>query len=151
MSPQTASTLRIGQFAVACGVTPRTIRFYEQQGLLSAIPRQTHTMRRYSPDLIARVERIQHLQTLLDWSLEDIRAALVLEDQVATLRTQYYQNPSVIHRQNLLDEAIQLTTNQLTRVYQRMESLQNLQRDLEDKLSRYRALRAESDREDDAR
>lgn len=145
MSPRMESSLRIGQFASACGVTSRTIRFYEERGLLPLTARQARTMRRYSPDLIDRVERIQRLQSLLDWSLEDIRTVLVLEDQVAALRDQYYHSTSVTDRLNLLDEAIALTATQLTRVRQRMDSLQILQRDLEEKLARYRSLRIPSD------
>jgi DNA-binding transcriptional MerR regulator len=101
-------------------------------------------MRRYSPDLIPRVERIQQLQSLLDWSLEDIRAVLALEDQVATLRNRYHHSNSALNRQALLEEATTLTINQLTRVRQRLIGLQNLQQDLEEKLARYQALSTQS-------
>jgi DNA-binding transcriptional MerR regulator len=87
------------------------------------------------------VERIQQLQSLLGWSLEDIRQVLVLEDQVATLRQQYYDAESIHDRQHVLQKAIDLTAEQLTRVKQRMTGLMNLQCDLEGKLVRYQTLR----------
>ncbi len=138
---ESTTRIRIGDFAAACGVTPRTIRFYEERGLLPLQDRKEQVTRSYSAELVNRVERIQQLQSLLGWSLEDIRQVLVLEDQVATLRQQYYDAESIHDRQHVLQKAIDLTAEQLTRVKQRMTGLMNLQCDLEDKLVRYQTLR----------
>ncbi|HBQ96568.1 MAG: hypothetical protein C7B43_19480 [Sulfobacillus benefaciens] len=138
---ESATRIGIGDFAHACGVTPRTIRFYEERGLLPSQDRKERMNRSYSADLVKRVERIQQLQSLLGWSLEDIRQVLVLEDQVATLRQQYYQTDSLQDRYHVLQEAIDLTTEQLQRVNQRMKGLVKLQKDLEDKLAFYQTLR----------
>ncbi len=59
------------------------------------------------------------------------------------LRQQYYQTESFQDRQDVLQEAIDLTTDQLRRVNQRIKGLIQLQRDLEDKLVFYQKLRGD--------
>lgn len=147
MSVHINGPLRIGQFAAACGVSTRTIRFYEERGLLPRAERQDRGMRTYSPELIDRVDRIQQLQSLLDWSLDDIRTVLVMEDRLQALRDQYYRSVSATDRQKLLDEAIALTETQLARVAQRLIGLQSLRRELEDKLHKYRDLDISANKE----
>ncbi len=62
---ESTTRMGIGAFAQACGVTPRTIRFYEERGLLPTQDRKERMSRSYSVDLVNRVERIQQLQSLL--------------------------------------------------------------------------------------
>lgn len=53
-------TLRIGDLAVRCGVSVRSLRYYEQQGLLEA-ERTGGGQRVYPSGAVARVELIQLL------------------------------------------------------------------------------------------
>jgi DNA-binding transcriptional MerR regulator len=50
----------IGELAQRTGVSQRSLRYYEQQGLLSA-DRDVHGYRRYPPDSVRAVARIRAL------------------------------------------------------------------------------------------
>jgi MerR family transcriptional regulator, copper efflux regulator len=50
--------VRIGQLAARTGVAERTIRFYEQAGLLPAPPRTTGGYRSYDDDAITRLRPV---------------------------------------------------------------------------------------------
>lgn len=52
--------MRIGEVAGRAGVSVRSLRYYEQQGLLASV-RTSGGQRRYSEDAVARVELIQRL------------------------------------------------------------------------------------------
>lgn len=52
--------MRIGELAAATGVSVRSLRYYEEQGLLASA-RSASGQRRYTPDAIPRVETIQRM------------------------------------------------------------------------------------------
>ena len=51
--------MRIGEAAAAAGMTTKTLRFYEQQGLLPPAHRCPNGYRDYSPETVARLEFIR--------------------------------------------------------------------------------------------
>ena len=51
-------TVRIGELAEAAGTTTKTLRFYEDQGLLPPAERTAAGYRDYTPDALARVDFI---------------------------------------------------------------------------------------------
>lgn len=48
----------IGEIAKAAGMTPKTLRFYEEQGLLPPAQRGTNGYRQYNDDSVARLDFI---------------------------------------------------------------------------------------------
>lgn len=53
--------MQIGEFAAATGTTPRMLRHYEQQGLLSPATRDTNGYREYEQSQIRRARQINEL------------------------------------------------------------------------------------------
>ncbi len=72
--------MRISEAAERLGVTPRTIKYYEELGLISP-ERSSGKYRDYSGDDLERVERIRNMQGL-GFSLAAIREALKYRRQV---------------------------------------------------------------------
>lgn len=73
---------KIGEVAEALGTTTRTLRFYEEEGLLT--PRRSERgTRLYTPHDRERVRLIQHLARL-DIPLEEIRALVTARPASAT-------------------------------------------------------------------
>lgn len=72
--------LQIGDAASVTNLTPRTLRFYEERGLLPAPERMLGGFRLYSPADIARIERIKQLKELLGFSLSEIGEMLDAEE-----------------------------------------------------------------------
>jgi DNA-binding transcriptional MerR regulator len=71
--------VRIGDFAASCGVNPKTVRFYEQQGLLPAPARTPAGYRDYPPEAVARLGFIRDAQRA-GLTLAEIRGILTLRD-----------------------------------------------------------------------
>lgn len=66
----------IGEVAARTGVTHRTLRFYEEKGLLARPSRMEGGFRRYSEDDVRRVKEIMELKRLLGLRLHTIRQAV---------------------------------------------------------------------------
>src|SRR5688572_25615257 len=72
--------LQIGEAAERTGMTQRTLRYYEEKGLLKPPGRMEGGFRLYSPEDIARLGRIKELKDLLGFSLADIREMVDADD-----------------------------------------------------------------------
>ncbi len=65
--------MRIGEVAALTGTTPRTIRYYEEIGLLSCgMPRQSGQHRAYTEADVERINEIVRLKELLGLSLGQV-------------------------------------------------------------------------------
>ncbi|MFF3316225.1 heavy metal-responsive transcriptional regulator [Streptomyces sp. NPDC003035] len=71
--------MRIGDLATASGLTTKTIRFYEQTGLLPEPPRTASGYRDYSGDAANRLAFIRDAQGA-GLTLAEIRSVLALRD-----------------------------------------------------------------------
>jgi DNA-binding transcriptional MerR regulator len=69
--------MRIGEFAEQAGVTPRTIRYYEDLGLLGPNQREGQGFRYYTEAELGRLKKIEALKQL-GLSLEEIGDVLPL-------------------------------------------------------------------------
>lgn len=73
-------TLSIGQLATEVGCNVRTIRYYEQVGLLPPPLRSCGNQRRYRADDVRRLTVVRHARAL-GFSLEAIRHLLDMADR----------------------------------------------------------------------
>lgn len=71
--------MRIGEVAAATGTTTKTLRFYEQAGLLPAAARTPSGYRRYAPDVVERLHFIRRSQAA-GLTLAQIRTILQIRD-----------------------------------------------------------------------
>jgi DNA-binding transcriptional MerR regulator len=88
------------------GVTTRTLRYWQQIGLVAPSGHLQGGQRLYSPVELERVNRIRELQCLLGLSLAEIRAILDADDVLDRLRSAYRNGARSDHRRKLLEEAI---------------------------------------------
>ncbi|MFI6285836.1 heavy metal-responsive transcriptional regulator [Streptomyces sp. NPDC051018] len=71
--------MRIGDLAASCGLSARTVRFYEQAGLLPAPPRTPGGYRDYPREATARLAFVREAQNA-GLTLAEIRSVLTLRD-----------------------------------------------------------------------
>jgi len=69
----------IGELAAQSGVTAKTIRFWEAEGLLADPARTPSGYRDYDPDALDRLSFIRHAQTA-GLALAEIRQVLAISD-----------------------------------------------------------------------
>ena len=108
----------IGDIARKAGLTPRTIRYYEDIGLLASVRRVEGGRRVYTDDDLRRLKFITRLK-VLGLSLDEMKE---LEDLYLT------------HRSNdqVLPHLMELLDRHLRTIASRIEQLSTLQRDIED-------------------
>ncbi len=117
--------LRIGEVAKLTGLTTRTLRYWEELGLIRPSSYREKGERLYSQTDMARVTRIRDLQELLGFSLAEVRVVLDTEDidVLDRLRSEFRwgeqdpdHRPDSEHRRQLLDEAIEANDKLLVRL-----------------------------------
>jgi MerR family transcriptional regulator, repressor of the yfmOP operon len=131
MSAHTPS-LRIGDVARLVGTTPRTIRYYEEIGLLPQEPaRPSGGHRVYSDAEVERLREVMRLKELLGVTLEELKTLLSAEDARATVRAQLRrEDVAPPRRRELLDEALGHIDLQLELVERRAAELATLKAEL---------------------
>ena len=130
--------LQIGEVAERTGVTQRTLRFYEEKGLLKPPTRMEGGFRLYSEEDVQRVERIKRLQTLLGFTLAEIKEMVEAEEVKLQLRQQYRQDADLADRRAKIEKAIEVTERQVAVIRQKMDALADMLNHLEERLSKYR-------------
>ncbi len=104
--PVADQTLRIGELARLAGTTPRTVRYYEEIGLLAAPDeRDAGAHRTYGPSDLARLQEILRLKRLLGLSLDELREVMAGEDARAARRVAFRTTESQAERERMLAEA----------------------------------------------
>ena len=129
-------TLRIGEAAAQSGVTPRTIRYYEELGLLPRGDRAYGKHRLYTQMDIERLQELTRLRDLLGLSLDELRSMIVAEDARADVRRRFEATESREEQLALLDEALPHLETQLGLVRRRLAQLQELEDELIDRRKR---------------
>ena len=127
--------LRIGELARRAGTTARTIRYYEEFGLLPGAPeRDAGQHRVYTEADVQRVLEVLRLKDLLGLSLDELRGVVEAEDARGALRAEWHEgDPSPERRRQILEEAQGHIAGQLALLRRRREKLDELERELEAK------------------
>jgi DNA-binding transcriptional MerR regulator len=134
MSATAERTLRIGELAELTGTTPRTIRYYEEIGLLGGGADRTQGKHRfYTQTDVDRVREIIRLRDLLGLSLEQLSQLLEAESARAHLRREYHQTEAPDERKRILEQLLQHIGTQLELVRGRVGELNELAEELEAK------------------
>ena len=138
------SSYRIGDVAGRVGVTTRTIRYYEELGLLGTASARTKGAHRlYSEADIARLEELIRLRDLLGLTLEELVALAEAEEARAALRNQWAESATDRERARIVEAAIPLVERQLELVQARQDRLSEFADELSEKLRRLRKRQAE--------
>ena len=146
-----AKRLRIGEVAELTGTTPRTIRYYEEIGLLpAAADRQLGKRRHYDEADVERLREIVRLRDLLGLSLDELRSLVEAEDARAALRKELFATDDVVRQEEILQEALEHIGNQLKLVRTHKRELERLERELTAKQRKVKARLRDLDTEDAA-
>ncbi|MGH9095925.1 MAG: MerR family transcriptional regulator [Acidimicrobiales bacterium] len=152
MSKRTSETepvlWRIGEVAKLTGVTTRTLRYWEELGLLRPSNHSPSGERLYVATDLSRVTRIRKLQDLLGLSLAEIQAVLGTEavdvlDRVHSEIDAVALRPS--RRKELLDEGIVANDQLLARLDETLSRIQAFRDERAAVAIRLRKSRAELD------
>src|SRR5436309_10538339 len=124
----------IEQVASRTGFTKRTLRYYEEVGLLPPTDRTEGNYRRYTESDIQRLERIKELRDLLGFSLTDIREILEAEDERGQIKVAYQHETEAAAKIAQLDRSDELIRSQLHLIEQKLAGLEEMRATLLAKL-----------------
>src|SRR4051812_42887497 len=142
MSATRERTFRIGEVAEQVGVTTRTIRYYEELGLLGGGPeRSKGAHRHYTEADVSRLRELIRLRDLLGLTLEELVALAEAEEARAALRDQWHGDPTDEERIAIVDQASELVQRQLGLVRARQQTLADFAAELEERLESLRSRR----------
>ncbi len=137
-------TLRIGELAKRAGITTRTLRYWEEIGLISPSDHRGSGERVYPAAALERVLHIRELQELVGFTLAEIRAVLETDAIIERLRIAREQGATA-RRRRLLDEAIVATDALVARIDDRIARLAAFRDERAEKGERLRARAVELD------
>jgi MerR family transcriptional regulator, repressor of the yfmOP operon len=134
--------MRIGEVAAAVGTTSRTIRYYEELGLLGGgSERASGKHRTYTEQDVERLRDALRLKDLLGVSLDELRELLEAQDARAALRDEWHHGaPSAARRRAILRESARHIDRQLELVARRRAEIQELESELLARRERVRDL-----------
>jgi DNA-binding transcriptional MerR regulator len=125
---------RIEQVAARTGLTKRTLRYYEEIGLLAPPTRTEGGYRLYSEADVQHLQRIKRLRDLLGFSLAEIREIAQAEEQREQVKAAYAAETDPRTRIAWLERAQELTRQQLALVEEKLAGLQEMQANLTGRL-----------------
>lgn len=136
-------SLSIGEAAEAVGATTRTLRYYDQLGLLSPARPSATSQRRYGPAELARLRQIRELQGLLGLDLDEIGEYLGAYDRLDEIKAEFRAGPPAGRRDEIVAEAIELLGRLRARAVDRADRLDDFITGLDERIARARSLRPE--------
>jgi MerR family transcriptional regulator, repressor of the yfmOP operon len=128
--------IRIGEVAERVGVTPRTIRYYEEIGLLAGGSRVKGAHRLYDDSDVERLAELTRLRDLLNLSLEELKELVEAEEARAVLRQRLKQTNSDEERVEIIETALPYIDRQLDLVRRQKRELEKLESELVEKRKR---------------
>jgi MerR family transcriptional regulator, repressor of the yfmOP operon len=138
-----APSFTIEQVAAQTGLTKRTLRYYEEVGLLPPTGRTEGNYRRYTQDDIQRLVRIKDLRDLLDFSLADIRKILDAEEERQQIKVAYRQETDVAAKIAQLEQVDEIIQRQLELIEQKITGLTHMRSELQTKMEKHKRVRRE--------
>jgi MerR family transcriptional regulator, repressor of the yfmOP operon len=131
-SDENPAALRIGEVARLTGTTPRTIRYYEEIGLLPGGEDRTRGAHRtYTEADVERLQEVLRLKDLLGLSLEELGELMTAEEARAALRSEWRSGvEDPVRQRQILEESLSYIDRQLALVRRRRDEIAKLEDEL---------------------
>ncbi|MEL6299488.1 MAG: MerR family transcriptional regulator [Pseudomonadota bacterium] len=122
--------MTIGDFARMCGVSQRTVHYYERLGLISPATREGTGYRYYDEASVRRLEKIAALK----------RVGLSL-DEIASVIDLYFEDASGIRGKQ---QVLKILKTHLAETEAKLSELRQFRKETADNIARIEALLAEA-------
>jgi MerR family transcriptional regulator, repressor of the yfmOP operon len=126
---------KIDDVARETGLTKRTIRYYEEIGLIQPPDRTDGGTRLYTQEEINKLKRVVIAKDVLGFSLQELQYFISLNESIEQKRNEYRASQD----ENKLQELKELSLNvhkQIELINMKMEKMQIFKKELEDLYTR---------------
>ena len=132
MNTAADESVQIGKLAKRLGITTRTIRYYEEMGLMGKIDRIGKGARTYTPDDILRLKLVLKLKTL-GITLKEMKELSEISDIFDMDEKEIGQSLKNREKYEIITpKLIQILDNHIAKVDEKMANLSSLRKDIVD-------------------
>lgn len=129
---------KIDEVAKECGLTKRTIRYYEEIGVMPSPQRTEGGTRLYSRQDIDYLKKVVRAKEVLGFSLQELHAYVATADVLNEQRSEYRQSTEVRERIDKLERIENTLNDQLQLIEQKLISIHAVQGELQELRERVR-------------
>ncbi|MBY0078340.1 MerR family transcriptional regulator [Priestia aryabhattai] len=124
------SELKIDDVAKQSGLTKRTIRYYEQIGLMPAPPRSEGGFRLYTEEHVEFLKKIKNAKEVMGFSLQELQEFLALSDTLEIQKMDYRQVKGTSQQKEKLEQVLHTVEEQLKLIEQKKKNILKVESDL---------------------
>ncbi|QJD85562.1 MerR family transcriptional regulator [Cohnella herbarum] len=122
---------KIDDVAKECGLTKRTIRYYEEIGVLFPPERSEGGMRLYTRKHIERLNQIVNARDVLGFSLMEILNFVSVREKLGEHRDSYSKSEEAEHKLQQLVEMKEMASQQLAMVDEKLAKMIEFRKEIE--------------------
>lgn len=126
-----AERFKIDDVAKASGLTKRTIRYYEELGLLPAPERTEGGTRLYTQMHIERLKQLVDARDVLGFSLQELVDFVAIREEIIQHRDAYRQAEAAEQKRLKLLEVGQMLEKQLEMIDIKLEKIAGFRKEIE--------------------
>ena len=131
--------LQIGEAADLAKLTQRTLRYYEEKGLLARPTRMEGGFRLYSADDMERIDRIRQLKDLLGFSLAEIKEMIESDDVRLQIKAEWRSDADTAEKAEKIRRAREVTLQQISLLDVKVEKMAAMRDTLAERVQKYDA------------
>lgn len=128
--------LQIGEAANRAGLTQRTLRYYEELGLLKPASRMEGGFRLYSAEDMERTEYIKNLRDVLGFSLAEIKEMVAFEDVRNQIKSELHSTDDFEQRRARLVQLKEVALRQMRIVTEKRQRLKEMRIGIQQRIDR---------------
>lgn len=122
---------KIDDVAKECGLTKRTIRYYEEIGILDSPQRTEGGMRLYTRHHIERLNQIKQAREVLGYSLQEIQEFVAIREEMMNIRNEYVGTDDAERKVAHLQEIKRVVGKQLDMLDQKLASMAEFRKEID--------------------
>ncbi|MFD0050375.1 MerR family transcriptional regulator [Actinomycetes bacterium NPDC127524] len=122
--------MKIDDVAKRSGLTKRTIRYYEQIGLLPSPPRTEGGTRLYTQEHIDFLEKITNAKEVMGFSLQELQQFIALSDTLELQKLNYRQVKGTAEQTEKLRMVLQTVEEKLELIEQKKKNMLAVEEEL---------------------
>ncbi|MBS0618836.1 MAG: MerR family transcriptional regulator [Spirochaetes bacterium] len=130
MPQEKTKSLKIDDVSRQSGLTKRTIRFYEDLGLIPKPERSAGGTRRYRQEHVDVLRKISQMKVALGFTLEEMQRFMHLNDALYDYREDYKNLSDRKKKQDRLKEIVGVIDEQLQLVESKLEKIHKVKLEL---------------------
>lgn len=127
---------KIDDVAKECGLTKRSIRYYEEIGLISPPERSEGGFRLYTDKHIERLKQIMNVRDVLGFSLQEVQEYISISEIFGERLQQYRETLDEDQKREKLIEIEGTLSQQLQMIDQKLKKMNEIRNDMNEKYQR---------------